>query len=219
MFYTYFASTSLQFIVSLTVATLNAVMGLSMSDKYYWQILDADLPKAICSYCSSPLLNVAMAAKMSLCHLIPLLDPKITKHLAMSELMASKVEESNYCDNTTKESLSLLNMLSYIASLMDKDVTVSSIISNPKVLTSVLKIIGNSLQLSKDCTPEMEAAIFVIWRLTLKGVSFSDEDELVAQVLSLTGASVASLQTMAFCVSWKLIDGPLEGKYALHSCN
>lgn len=202
----------LQFIENVTVATLNAVMGLTRSWKNYWQMLDANLPVVISPYCTSPLLRVALAAKLSLSHLIHLLEPKILQYLTMSELIASKLEVADFLFNTTTESLHLLNVLSYISLLMDDDVTACSITSKPKVLCPVLKVISDTLQLSKDYAPEIEAAIFASWKLALKGVSFSDEDELLAQILSIGGGSVASVQILAKCASWKLADGSLEGR-------
>lgn len=204
-----------QFIVSLTIATLNVVGSLCWESKYYWQIMEAKLPETIISYCDSPLRDVAIAARMCLSPLFCILDPNLLKHMSMTESMVSKMDEARISNGKVvlaNEFQNLLSLLMFICSLMDRDITVSSIICNPKNLSVILRLVSNTLQLSECYELEMEAAASFIFKLVLVDKSLlREQEELVAQLLSLTGSSLASLQVMASCILWKLNDEALTG--------
>lgn len=181
--------------------------------------METKLPETILLYCDSPLVEVAIAARMCLCPLFCILNPKLMKHMALTGSMASTIslnetEISNSKVLVQNEFQNLLSLLLYISSLMDRDITASSLIYNPELLSVTLRLASNTLQLPEYYELEMETAISFIFKLALADKSLLfDEDELVAQLLSLTGSPLSSLRVMASCVLWKLYDEPLIGMY------
>ena len=177
--------------------------------------MEAKLPETILSYCDSPLMDVAMAARMTMCPLFCILDSKVMQHMSMNELMMTKMNEvqlSNSKALVPKEFQNIFSLLMYISMLMDRDITASSILSNPKMVSFILRLVSNILQLSEFYQLEMEATVSFIFKLVLTDkFLIVDHEELVGQLLSLTGSSLTSLQVTASCILWKLDDKALTG--------
>ena len=208
----------MQFIKDLTVSTLNAVMSLSKTPKYHWQIIDSNLPEFMLSYCESPLLNVATAAQMALSPLSYAFTSQVVKHLSMTESIILKLSEAQVSEHRIILSevfgkvLSLLDVLAFISFLLDDMITAASVSSGQNAVI-ILTVISSILQLSDHYIPEKEISLLVVWKLLFinKSALIFEQEELVAQLLSITGSSVASLQGLASCVLWKLNDDALEG--------
>ena len=204
--------------MNLILATLNVVMGLSRARKFYWMFIEAKLPEAIVPYCDSPLQNVSIAAKMAMTPLVDMLSSEVVQHFCMTESMMSTLKEmeiTNYM--MSKEfgsSCALLNLLVYISSLLSNDITASMTTSNPDSAVPLFRIISAALQLSEHHIPELEAAIFAVWKFVLANTPktlISDQEQLVAQLLNITGSPIEELHSFTSCVLWRFEDGALEG--------
>lgn len=186
-----------------------------MDSRYYWQFMEESIPETIASYSDSPLTGVAIAAKVSISSLACILEPKLMEQISVTELMVDKLNEIQISDFNIlvpKEFQNLLNILMYISSLMNSSVIISSLTSKPKLLSVILRIMSSTFQLSNDYELEKEVALSLAFKLALQNKSvFGDQEETMAQILSLSGSQSSNLQAMASCVLWKLSDEVITG--------
>lgn len=201
------------------MASLNVIRGLSMESKYHWQLIDDKALETIVYYCDSPLVEVAIAAKMSISPLACILDPKHMKQVSLTETMIDKLNELQISDSNMvipKEFWNLLNILMFMSSLLENDFIASSMASCIKCMSAIVKIISSTLQLSKNFNLEKEVALSIAFKLALQNKTYlDDKEETMAQVLSLYGSQPSALQTIASCILWKLGEEAISGKHTI----